>query len=411
MIISPDPLTALTPKRKIAIFLPSLATGGVARIMLFLAKSFIEAGHHVEFVLGNPKDRKGELSAPLPPGTTIRVLQKTSMFLTRLRLLKHNPSTFSRMALPIFLNIRPPKVLGFLPSLISYLNKEPPDILLSAKTHTNLVALWASQLSQRSIPVIISEHSTHSNRIGNKKKWRWRFIFPLLAREYPKAQYIISVSKGVKSDLIRHTHISDHHIRTIYNPICTASIMSDSLKSIPHPWFIDPKPPIILGVGRLVPAKDFPTLLYAFARVRKEVRAHLILLGEGKKRKELEALITHLGLTQEVWMPGIVDNPYAFMARASVLALSSILEGLPTVILEALACGCPVVSTDCPSGPAEILKNGQYGRLVPIGDAAALADAILTTLTHPPNKSLLQERALEFDIRKIGRQYLNLMFP
>jgi glycosyltransferase involved in cell wall biosynthesis len=393
------------PGRKIAIFLPSLTTGGVARVMLFLAESFIEAGHQVEFVLCNAK---GGLSTQLPPGATIRILEKRPLLLTRLHLLKNNPSSFWRMALPILLNAKPPQVLYFLSSLMTYLKEVSPDILLSAKTHTNLVALWARQLSHCSIPVIISEHSTHSNMIGNKKKWRWRFILPLLAKEYQKAKYIISVSKGVNADLIRHTNIPAHKTRIIYNPIDTSSILARSAASIDHPWFTHSQVPIILGVGRLVPQKDFPTLLHAFAQVRKELPAHLVLLGEGKKRVEIENIIKRLGLSENVWMPGFFDNPYAFMAKASVLALSSIFEGLPTVILEALACGCPIVSTDCPSGPSEILENGKYGPLVPVGDPSALAEAILATLENPPDKALLQKRGLEFDIRNIGRQYLNL---
>lgn len=374
--------------------------------MLFLAESFIEAGHRVEFVLCNPK---GGLSTQLPPGATIRILQKRSLWLTRLYLLRNNPSSFCRMALPILLNAKPPKVLYFLSSLITYLKEVSPDILLSAKTHTNLVALWARQLSHCSIPVIISEHSTHSDMIGNKKKWRWRFILPLLAIEYPKAKYIISVSKGVNEDLIRHTNIPGHNTRAIYNPIYTSSILARSAAPIDHPWFTHPQVPIILGVGRLVPQKDFPTLLHAFTQVRKELPAHLVLLGEGKKRSEIETLIKGFGLSEDVWMPGFVDNPYAFMAKASVLALSSIFEGLPTVILEALACGCPVVSTDCPSGPSEILENGKYGHLVPVGNPSALAEAILATLKNPPDKTLLQKRALEFDIHNIAQQYLDLL--
>lgn len=399
------PLPSITPQ-KIAIFLPSLTTGGVARVMLFLAESFIEAGHQVEFVLCNPK---GGLSTQLPAGATIRVLQKQSLLLARFYLLKNNLSSFWRMALPILFNAKPPKVLYRLSSLITYLKEVSPDILLSAKTHTNLVALWASQLSHSSIPVIVSEHSTHSDMIGNKKKWRWRFILPLLAKEYPKAKYVISVSQGVNTDLIRHTKMPDQNTRVIYNPIDTSSILTYSTAPIDHSWFTHPKVPIILGVGRLVPQKDFPTLLHAFAKVRKELPAHLVLLGEGKKRKEIEDLMKDLELTEVVWMPGFVDNPYAFMAKASVLALSSRFEGLPTVILEALACGCPIVSTDCPSGPSEILENGKYGSLVPIGNPSALAGAILDTLKNPPDKLQLQKRALAFDIHNIAQQYLNLL--
>jgi glycosyltransferase involved in cell wall biosynthesis len=159
----------------------------------------------------------------------------------------------------------------------------------------------------------------------------------------------------------------------------------------------------------LVPQKDFATLLKAFSHVRRSQPAHLVIIGEGRLRSELEALAQSLGIDKDVWMPGFTDNPYAFMGRASVLVLSSICEGLPNVLLEALACGCPIVSTDCPSGPSEILQNGTVGPLVPVGDVQALAKAILSTLEWPPSRTILQARAADFDIREISRQYLAVL--
>jgi glycosyltransferase involved in cell wall biosynthesis len=166
---------------------------------------------------------------------------------------------------------------------------------------------------------------------------------------------------------------------------------------------------VLVAVGRLHEQKDFQTLLRAFALVRARRSARLIILGEGPERPALEAGVAKLGLTEDVDLPGFVPNPYAFMAGASQFVLSSRYEGLPTVLIEAMACGCPVVSTDCPSGPGEILDNGKYGRLVPVGDAAALAEAMEATLDAPPPAAELKARADLFHIDRVIDSYRRLL--
>src|SRR5262249_37227290 len=147
-----------------------------------------------------------------------------------------------------------------------------------------------------------------------------------------------------------------------------------------HPWFAPGSLPVILGVGRLTWQKDFPTLIKAFALVRSRQPARLLILGEGEKRLELETIVKELGLAADVCLPGYVDNPFAYMHRCSAFVLSSASEGLPNSLIEAMACGAPVISTDCASGTAEILENGRYGPLVPVGDVEAMATAISATL-------------------------------
>jgi glycosyltransferase involved in cell wall biosynthesis len=405
--MSSDSLPALTPRRKIAIFLPSLTAGGVARVMLQLAQAFVDRGHTVDLVLCR---RHGAFMGLLPPQTRVLELKARSVWVSRLLLILRNFAAIRVLALPVLFSLKPPKSLAFLPDLIHYLRQEKPAVLLSAKTHSNLVALWATQLAKTSNRVVISERTTLSDIIKISRKWRWRFILPVLAHEYPKAGGIITVSNGVKEELALHTGLPPQKITTIYNPVLTQKIREKSLESINHPWFQKNGPtPIILGVGRLVPQKDFSILIKAFSRVRQSQPAHLVIIGEGRQRSELEALSQSLGVDKDVWMPGFADNPYAFMRVASVLVLSSICEGLPNVLLEALACGCPIVSTDCPSGPSEILKNGTVGPLVPVGDVQALEKAILSTLKTPPSKTLLQARATDFDIREISRQYLSVL--
>jgi glycosyltransferase involved in cell wall biosynthesis len=203
-------------------------------------------------------------------------------------------------------------------------------------------------------------------------------------------------------------------IRVIYNPVVTPEVLKKAKEPVAHPWFAQGEPPVLLGVGRLVKQKDFATLVRAFALVRQRRPARLMILGDVDKREplikpQLEALVRELGLEGEVMLPGFVDNPHAYMAKAAVFVLSSIYEGFGNVVAEALAAGTPVVSTDCESGPAEILDNGKYGRLVLVGDAEALADAILATLNEPTDPEVLQERSRVFSIEKVIDQYLEVL--
>ncbi|NLO89188.1 MAG: glycosyltransferase, partial [Clostridia bacterium] len=187
---------------------------------------------------------------------------------------------------------------------------------------------------------------------------------------------VVAVSQGVADDLVKTTGLMRELIKVIYNPIVTPELLEKAKESIGHPWFKPGQPPVILSAGRLTAAKDFPTLIHAFARVRAERLARLMILGEGEERPNLESLVRELGLESDVSMPEFVENPYAYMARAAVFVLSSAWEGFGNVLVEAMAVGTPVVSTDCPSGPAEILEGGKWGKLVPVGDVEKLAKAL-----------------------------------
>ena len=196
----------------------------------------------------------------------------------------------------------------------------------------------------------------------------------------------------------------------------TDELIAGQSEPVDHPWFQPGTPPVIMSAGRLGRAKDHPTLIRAFARVRRARLARLVIFGQGTSDAKtarsvtaLQALAGELGVADDVALPGFVANPFAYMARAAVFALSSINEGLPGVLIQAMACGCPVVSTDCPSGPAEILAGGRYGRLVPPGDDAALAAAILATLDAPPAAMSLRARAGFFSVERAVAQYERVM--
>jgi glycosyltransferase involved in cell wall biosynthesis len=197
-------------------------------------------------------------------------------------------------------------------------------------------------------------------------------------------------------------------VHVIYNPVVSPELYEKADAPLEHPWFRSNQPPVILGVGRHRPQKGFDTLLRAFARVRQETPARLVILGEGPERPNLERLASELGVAADVDMPGFDPNPFRYMRRAGVFVLSSRYEGLPNVLIQALACGCPVVSTDCPSGPSEILDGGRYGALVPVDDVEAMAGAIVRALlgqVAPAPSAWLEQ----FRVEVVAEQYLRVM--
>jgi glycosyltransferase involved in cell wall biosynthesis len=230
----------------------------------------------------------------------------------------------------------------------------------------------------------------------------------LVKRFYPWADVVAGNSQGVAEDLRRVTGLPRERVRILHNPVVTPELQEKARLPVNHPWFGAGQPPVVLAVGRLTKQKDFPTLIRAFARVRQSRPARLIILGEGPDYAQLEALVCELGLKKDVALPGFVENPYAFMSRASLYVLSSRWEGLPTVLIEALYCGPPVVATDCPSGPKEILADGRHGALVPVGDVEALAEAIEAGLageTPPP----AQESWHPYSVEAVVAQYVGLL--
>jgi glycosyltransferase involved in cell wall biosynthesis len=205
---------------------------------------------------------------------------------------------------------------------------------------------------------------------------------PLLIRLFfPKAHAIVAVSNGVADDLSRVSGISRQSIRVIYNPVVSSTLIAKSTEPACHPWLSNDRIPVVVGMGRLTRQKSFETLIHAFATVRSQIPSRLIILGEGEERPFLERLMMNLGIAEDVDLPGFISNPYPFLSKASLFVLSSRWEGLPWVLIEALACGSKVVSTDCPSGPREILDNGAFGQLCPVENVSAMATAMIRALT------------------------------
>jgi glycosyltransferase involved in cell wall biosynthesis len=219
----------------------------------------------------------------------------------------------------------------------------------------------------------------------------------------------VAVSRYVAEDLARVARLPRESITVVYNPVVTPDLEKQMRASLDHPWLRPGMPPVILGVGRLARVKDFSTLLRAFARLRERRIARLVILGEGKELPHLEVLACQLRIDKDVSFSGFVDNPIAFMARARVLALSSVWEGLPSVLIQAMACGCPVVATDCPGGVREIMRDCALGPLVPVGDFEALAAALDEVMQTPAPASLLKARASDFTASLIAHQYLSIL--
>ena len=294
----------------------------------------------------------------------------------------------------VFLDQLPPSVrvvdlgvrrlLRSIVPLAAYLRRERPRVLISSMSHANLIALWAAKLARQATPVIATVHNTMSQSTPDQGGLAGDLSLGLLRTFYPWARSIVAVSRGAADDLARTSGLARDGVEVIYNPVITPAMLAQARRTPDHPWVGSGQPPLILGVGRLTRQKDFPTLIRAFAEVRRQRRARLMILGEGEDRPALEALIAELGLREDVALPGFRDDAMALMASSALFVLSSAWEGLPTVLIEALAAGTRVVSTDCPSGPREILQEGRLGALVPVGDAAALGRAMLAALDAPP---------------------------
>lgn len=379
-------MTALNSKpADIAMFMPSMAGGGAEKMTLHLIAGFVQRGLRVELVLAHAR---GPNLSRVP--ASVRVI-----------------------------DLQAPRVRNnLLGRCMHYLRQEQPHVIISGMHYTNIVALCAQRLVRVPTRVIVCEQSTLSQYVRRTPLQRGQVmvkLMPLLAHYcYPWAAGIVAVSHQSAEDMAHAARLPLSRIHIIYNPIVMPDIIERASQPVDHPWFAPGEPPVILGVGRLSQPKDFPTLIRAFYQVRQQCPARLLILGEGEDRAQLASLIHDLQLGDSVALPGYVDNPYAYMQRAAIFALSSIWEGLPSVLVEAMACGTPVVATDCESGPREILADGTYGPLVPMGDSTALAQAILATLnnTGEPAASraaLLQERASLYSLDRSVDAYLALL--
>lgn len=359
---------------RLAIFVHSLYGGGAEKAMFNLARSFSQQGIDVDLVLLRVE---GPYLSQVPP--EVRVV-----------------------------NLGGRRLLFSLNALIRYLRQEQPTVLLSTLDDTNIAAVWTRHLAGVSTRLVVNVQNTISQDAKNATEIKTRLMPQLVRWFLPWADAIVTVSQGVADDLMQ-IGLPSESIQVIHNPVVTPELFQKAQEPPQHPWFAPGQPPVILGVGRLEKQKDFSTLLRAFAQVQQQHAARLMILGEGQERAYLEALVEELHLTENVSLPGFVANPYAYMSQSAVFVLSSLFEGLPTVLIEAIAVGTPVVSTNCKSGPAEILADGQYGKLVSVGNIQDMAKAIIETLEMVPDSESLQQRAFDFSLEKALSQYQQVL--
>jgi glycosyltransferase involved in cell wall biosynthesis len=371
-----EPQASLKATR-ICLFICSFGSGGVERMLVNLARGMDKQGVAVDLIL-NRADSPYLRSLP----ASVQVLE-----------IKQS-GTRERTQW-----------------LANYLQRSKPNALLSAKSSDDRIALDARRISGTATPIYLRPGTNFSQR---KKTQRLRPLrnwleYRELKRLFAEADGIIAVSQGVANDIIRLFDVPAEKTVAIPNPTVTPELLQLAEEPVEHPWLKQKDVPVVLGIGRFSKAKDYPTLLRAFALLRQHQTCKLILLGDGRQRDRLLQLATLLGISEDVDLPGFDPNPYAYLHRADLFVLSSQREGSPNALTEALALGVPTVSTDCNSGPAEILQRGKYGKLVPVGDSRALAEAMRQTLAAPPKPEFLRQAVAAYRYDLSACRYLHAL--
>jgi len=358
---------------RICFFVGALTQGGIGTLTINLTREFLKRGVEVDiFLLRN----EGELRELVPEDARVFVADGNNFIRTM--------------------------------KFILYLKREKPDVSISAREKQSLGNIFAT-LFCRTEPII----SVHTNITEqNKRLNKEALIIPLFSKLlYKIPNKFIAVSQGVKEDLNRRTGVQREKIKVIYNPVYIensqreSSKLHDSVQNI-----INSGKKYIISAARFTEQKDIPTLIRAFQLVRDKLDIKLVIIGDGHQKSMIIELINELGLSDNVIMPGFVPNPEDYIKNASLYILSSKWEGFGNVIVEALGVGTPVVATDCPSGPSEILENGKYGKLVPVGNIEKMAYSIIEELNSKVDTEFLIERAKDFSVSKIADEYLNLIY-
>lgn len=405
---------------RLAVYIRSVRTArGAEQVSANVARGLAELGYQVDFLVEDDQGwlldrlrRHANISViDLRDAARNRFMHRWYQLLVLLRsLLMRGPAArptdgnWLRLLLRLLSKNDPPVF-----SLCRYLLAQRPVSILSYLNDSNLNLMLAALVCRgdtRYLPSVRNHISTASQRIRSK----WLGSVPILMRRYfALADLVVAPSVGVGEDVMAITGLPRSRIAVVHNPVFRPEIIELSHQSVDHPWLCDSAAPVMVAAGKFKPQKDFATLLKAFARLRGKRPLRLLILGEGGERSALEGLVDQLGVAADVDMPGYVENPYPYFRQASVFVLSSAWEGLPNVLIEAMACGCPVVATDCPSGPAEILDRGRIGRLVPVGDVTAMAAAIDATLDAPAPRELFVERAKHYSYDGVVADYARVL--
>jgi glycosyltransferase involved in cell wall biosynthesis len=361
-------------KKRIAFILASLGGGGVERMTLNLAEEFTKRGYEVDLLVA---DAKGEYQDFVPSSVNLIDLNK-------------------------------PRLLSCVPDIRKYMAEKKPDAFISAKDYINLAVIMAKLLAKSKTNLIVSTRVNISRQLEVLNSRSFKVIARMVKHFYRFADHIVGVSKGVADDLHNITEIDKKKIHVVYNPVVTEELLAKAQQEVNHPWFKEDVP-VVVTVGRFDKAKDYPTLLNAMRVLQDSKKVRLIVVGDGPEKDHLRSLVDQYKLNDVVDFAGFQSNPYPYMRKADLFVLSSAYEGFGNVVAEALAVGTPIVSTDCPSGPGEILDGGKYGTLVKVGDYIALSQAIKDTLENPIPKEKLIERSLFFTIKNSADSYEKLI--
>ncbi|MEY6430857.1 glycosyltransferase [Thioalkalicoccus limnaeus] len=364
----------MTTPERLAIYCGPMDGNSTARIAVRLANGFVAAG--------TPTDL-------LTTGIAHLAAESLDPAVTRVELGRQ------RVGLPLV-------------RLVLYLRRHRPTAILTHRIRENGLTQRAVRLSGLPIPVFATVHGPLSFKLAHLEAARRRKRTAQVERWYRRNRALIAISEETAADL-RTLLGTSVPIETIPNPIVTSDLEERAAGPVGHPWFADPSGPVLVFAGRFVREKDLTTLLRAVALVRAKQDCRLLMIGEGPLRADLEAERARLGLADQVAMPGFMTNPYPYLRAADLVVLSSVWDALPTVLIEAMALGTPVVSTDCGAGPREILDHGRLGPLVAPGDAHALAAAIAATLAAPPDPRRLREGAARYDAARNAERYRRLL--
>lgn len=390
---------------RIAIFSPMLHGGGVQSVSWTLAKALAERGYGVDLVVTNVQSPGIEAT---PETVNVWRLTKSSTAQGLVSIFRAFPGEAVWTVRACAERRGATRQMRSVVELARYLRRRQPDVLIANLWHCGVAAVRARAIAGTSTEIVAVVHSNSLDEI-NRGKFPRSLTARLIGRMLARADACVAVSDGLARAFEHTVGMPAYSVQTIHNPVAGSGLLESARSPVAHPWFADGTTPVVVGVGRLVQSKGFDIMIDAFAQVRRRRPLRLAILGDGPERASLEARANDLGVAGDVAFIGWVTQPAAYMVRSAMLVSASRIEGLGNVLIEALACGCPVVATDCPSGPAEVLDHGRYGRLVAVDDAAGLAAAIEATLDVPPAREVLQSRGGEFSVDKAVAQYEKLI--
>ena len=379
--------------RPITLFMPYMGAGGIERTVLNLLDELPNKYGEIDLVVASVDER---LMSRLPD--TVHVVSLNANL--PLGLVK-------RMMMP-----RNAAAIGIFPSFVRYLRQRRPKAVLSFQA--SVLAVLAAKIARTDARIVVREANPSSVALGQESRMRRELKLRLKRLAYGRADAVLAISQGVAADLVERTGLPEASVHVIYNPSFNPRILEWAKEPVDHPWLTaDVGLPVVISVGRLSHQKDFGTLIRAFMIVRERIASRLLIVGDGELRREAEHLINELGLEESVDIVGFVDNPFKYMAHSTVYAMSPRYEGLGNVYIEAQVCGLPIVSTDCPGGPREILLDGEAGLLVPVGDVNAVAGAIIRYLESPQlaaqHVAKGQESLSRFQSDLVADKYLALL--